>query len=188
MARSRIVDFMQNYRFWLFDIVPSQAAPFYVLGAPLLGFSSITAPEYTAEVDEIKQMNSMFKRYAYSGGSVGSITLSRGVRGFDDTMWDWMYRAIRGTDVIQRHLLLIHFTNINLLHSLDTDNSLPTLDFNSPLHIGGFVPGKAWILWSCIPTRYRSGSGFDGMSGDVSIAELEVQPESMVELSLLDPI
>jgi phage tail-like protein len=182
---------MQNYRFWLFDIVPSSAPPFFVLGSPVLGFQTISAPEYTAEVDEIKQCNSMFKRHAYSGGSVAPITLTRGVRGFDDSFWDWMYRAIRGLEVTQRHLLLLHYTNINFIHGVDTWDEKMTFDVdfkNTPLEVAGFIPGKAWILWNCIPSRYRAGSGFDGMSSDVSIQELELSVDSFVEMSLLDPI
>jgi phage tail-like protein len=190
MTRPRILDFMQNYRFWLFDIVPSAAPPFFVLGTPVLGFQTISAPEYTAEVDEIKQCNSMFKRHAYSGGGVSPITLTRGVRGFDDTFWDWMYRAIRGIDETQRHLLLLHYTNINYVKSIAAVSSKISLDAdfkNTPLEIASFVPGKAWILWNCIPTRYRAGSGFDGSSSDVSIAELEVQPDAFLEMALMDP-
>lgn len=190
MPRNRIFDFMQNYRFWLFDLVPSAAPPYFVLGSPAFGFSSITAPEYTASVDEIKQGNSMFTRHAYSGGSVGSITLSRGVRGFDGTMWDWMHRAIKGLEITNRHMVLLHYTNINLLHSSSNSNKITDImyEIGGPLEIAGFIPGKAWILWSCIPTRYRAGSGFDAMSGDVSIAELDIQPDAMVEITLLDPL
>jgi phage tail-like protein len=180
---------MQNYRFWLFDVVPSSAPPFYVLGSPFLGFSSISAPEYTADVDEIKQVNSMFKRHAYSGGGVSSITLSRGVRGFDDSMWDWMYRAIRGLEVTQRDLLLIQYTNINLINQIDGRDGRYELDLKStPLEIAGFLPGKAWLLWSCIPTAYRAGSGFDALSSDVSVAELTIQPDAITEFGLLDPV
>lgn len=193
MARSRILDFMQTHRFWLFDIVPSLAPPFYVLGTPFLGFSSITAPEYTAEVDEIKQVNSMFKSYTYSGGSVGSITLSRGVRGFDNSMWDWMYRALTGLEVTNRHLLLLHFTNINLKLVGDALSPLGALSavgvgIPLPTDIASFVPGKAWILWDSIPTRYKAGSDFDGLSSAVSISELDIQPRAMTEMAILDPI
>lgn len=185
MARSRLTDFMQTHRFWLFDVVPSLTPPFYVLGTPFMGFSSITAPEYTAEVDEIKQMNSMFKQYAYSGGAVGSITLTRGVRGFDDTMWEWMYRAITGLEVTQRHLLLLHFTSIQLF-DIDGPNILEGITV--PMEDGVFLPGKAWLLWGCIPIRYKAASDFDARSGDVSLAELEVQPSAVSEFVLLDPI
>jgi len=200
MARNRILDFMQTHRFWLFDVIPSLARPFYVLGTPFLGFSNITVPEYTAEVDTIKQLNSMFKKYAYNGGQVSSVTLTRGVRGFDDSMWEWMYRAITGLEVTNRHLLLIHFTNIKLVdinprissHALNTiargDVESPLDGIQLPTDAGLFLPGKAWLLWNCIPVRYKGASDFDAKSGEVSLSELEVQPEAMTEFTLLDPV
>lgn len=200
MARSRINDFMQNHRFWLMDISPAKAFPFFVLGSPFLGFSSITMPEYTAETDEIKQVNSMFKKNVYSGGSVGPITLSRGVRGFDDSMWTWMKRAIMGTEVTNRNLLLIHFTSISETSSIvggiaaavSNPASLTSLSEsglpNDAWEGAAFVPGKVWMLWDCIPTRYKPGSDFEANGGEVSIAELEVQPWAMSEMTLLSPL
>lgn len=196
MARSRIVDFMQSHRFWLFDVVPSAAPPFYVLGSPFFGFQSITAPEYTAEVEEIKQVNSMFKKYTYTGGSVSPITLIRGIRGFDNTMWDWMYRAITGLEVTNRHLLLLHFTSINLQHdpivSVGSTGSAPEFanidGIELPIEAGMFLPGQAFLLWDCIPTRYKGASDFDANSGEVSLAELEIQPSAITNFTLLDPI
>ena len=187
MPRSRIADLLQSHRFWLMDIVPSATYPFFVLGSPILGFQSITAPEFTAEVDEIKQLNSMFKRSVYSGGSVGPITLMRGVRGYDDTMWEWMHRAIKGMESTNRHLLLIHYMNVSTEHmpaGLSDAAPIPSdaWDYTS------FVPGKAWMLWDAIPTRYKGATDFDAMTGDVSIAEMDIQPWAMTEFSLLDPI
>lgn len=178
------MDFMQSHRFWLFDAVPSLAPPFYVLGTPFYGFNSITSPEYTAEVDTIKQMNSMFKRYAYAGGEVAPITLMRGVRGFDDTMWTWMYRAITGLETTQRHLVLLHYTNIRLFNMpLEMPSGIQT-----PFEGGEFLPGKAWLLWSCIPTRYKAAGDFAANDGSVSISSLDIQPEAVTEFTLLDPM
>lgn len=179
MARSRLEDFLQSHRFWLMDVVPSLTWPFLVLGAPFLGFQSITAPEYTADVDEIKQVNSMFKRHAYSGGSVGPITLTRGVRGFDDTMWSWMHRAIKGMEATNRHLLLIHYANV-------IDPSYIEEFGNGAWEGKPFLPAKAWLLWDCLPVRYKAASDFDAMSGAVSVAELDIQPWAMTEFTLMD--
>jgi len=185
MARSRAADFLQNHRFWLLDVVPSATFPYLDLGAPLLGFQSITTPEYTADVDEIKQLNSMYKRHVYSGGGVGPITLTRGMLGYDDTFWQWMSRAIRGIDTTNRDLLLIQFSNISL-SGLDAG---PVEDLPGDAWEGrAFLPAKAWLLWDCIPTRYKAGSDFDAQSGQVSIAELEVQPWAFTEITLGSPL
>lgn len=184
MPRNRILDFMQTHRFWLMDIVPVATFPFLVLGTPFLGFTSISTPEVTLDYDEIKQMNSMFKRGGYSGGGVGNITLMRGVRGYDDTMWQWIKRAIAGNDMTNRNLLLIHFMNMGI-----TPDGGFVDDIGVEAWEGlGFVPGKAWILWDCVPTRYKAGTDFDASSGAVSIAELDIQPWAVSELTLMSPL
>jgi len=182
MPRNWTADLLLSHRFWLMDVVPSATFPFLVLGTPFLGFQSITAPEFTAEVDEIKQINSMFKRSVYSGGSVGPITLTRGVRGWDDSMWEWMHRSIKGMESTSRHLMLINYTG----RVLDLGEQLSTFDFPSPWDDRSFIPGKAWLLWDCIPTRYKGASDFDATGSGVSVAEMDIQPWAMTEFTLLD--
>jgi hypothetical protein len=36
----------------------------------------------------------------------------------------------------------------------------------------------------CVPTRYKSGGDFDANASDVSIQELEVQPEFVEEMTI----
>ena len=53
-----------------------------------------------------------------------------------------------------------------------------------PFEFKARLPAKAWLLHDCIPTRFKTGSDFDAASGDVSIAEIEFQPEMFEEISL----
>ena len=53
-----------------------------------------------------------------------------------------------------------------------------------PFEFAPRIPAKAWLLHDCIPTRFKSGSDFDAASGDISIAEIEIQPEMIEEISL----
>lgn len=177
MPRSRQLDRLQDHRFWLVDIMPSAVYPFYVLGSPLLGFQTISAPEITLESDKVKQLNSMYKRSVYTGGDVSPITLTRGVSMYDNTFWSWLQIALRGYDFPNRDLLLIHFSQIGGKLEI-------------PVPIDSWegiqrVPGKAWLLWDCIPTRYKAASDFDAASGQVSIAELEIQPWAIEEFTLV---
>jgi hypothetical protein len=55
---------------------------------------------------------------------------------------------------------------------------------------GGFefaqrVPARAFILYGCIPKRYKTGSDFDASSGDISIAELEIECEMFEQVGLV---
>jgi phage tail-like protein len=183
VSHSRIFDLLQAHRFWLLDLVPSTVFPFFVLGSPMYGFASITAPEITLETREIRQMNSMWKRYAYAGGGCGPITLTRGARMNDDTFYTWIKRAMRGFDRTHRTLLLVHYTGVNAFQELGGY----TLDLPAPLEAwdaASFVPGRAYIMWDCIPTRYKAGTDFDANSADVSIMELELQPHAVEEIVL----
>lgn len=53
-----------------------------------------------------------------------------------------------------------------------------------PFELYPKVPARAWLLRGCLPTRYKVGSDFDATSGQVSIMELDVQPEQVEEISL----
>lgn len=46
------------------------------------------------------------------------------------------------------------------------------------------IPAKAWMLYGCLPMRYKTGSDFDASSSDVSIMELDVTVEYFDEISL----
>lgn len=46
------------------------------------------------------------------------------------------------------------------------------------------VPAKAWMLWNCIPGRWKAGTDFDATSSEVSIAELDIEPEFVEEIAL----
>jgi hypothetical protein len=183
ISRRRIFDMLQSHRFWLLDLLPSSVYPFFVLGSPLYGFASISAPEITLELREIKQLNSMWKSEAYAGGGASAITLTRGARYNDDTFYDWVKRAMRGSDTVQRTLLLIHYTGQNALQgpggwSLDCPAPLDSWEG------AAFVPGRVWVLWSCLPTRYKAGTDFDASSAEVSMMELELQPHAIEEIVL----
>lgn len=56
--------------------------------------------------------------------------------------------------------------------------------YGPPVDHAPRFPAKAWILRRCLPTRWKAASDFDAMSGDVSIAELAVQPHRIEELSV----
>jgi hypothetical protein len=57
--------------------------------------------------------------------------------------------------------------------------------FLGPFDIAGRLPGRAWLLSGCLPLRYKSGTDFDASSSGISIAELDIQPEGLDEVSLV---
>lgn len=53
-----------------------------------------------------------------------------------------------------------------------------------PFDFAARIPARAYVLHDCLPTRYKVGSDFDAASGEVSIAELDIKPELIEEISL----
>lgn len=186
MARKRLFDHLQSYKFWLLDISPSLRIPFVVLN-PLWGFNTITAPEVTLETESIEQFNSLWPRHAYSGGSVGPITVTRGAQVVDSSFFSWIKLAALGLERPQRNLLLLQYTGWQPIGQALADSfGLDNAGGIGPIGLGQLqIPGKAWMLWGCVPTRYKGGTDFDATSGEVSIQELELQPVMVEELSLL---
>lgn len=196
MARSRFLDQLQSYAFHLADVTPSLAPPFYTLGmgAPV-SFSSCSMPEITLEVESFRQLNSMYQTHIISGASVGSISFSRGVLSVDSSFYRWINRSIVGSDRVHRDLCLLHASSLAPLHQIGSDyktgngrpapNSVKT-GADAGLYGMFRVLGKGFILHNCVPTRYKAGGDLDATSGDVSVAELDIQPEYITEFSL-DP-
>lgn len=186
MARRRIGDLLQNYPFWLLDVAPSARVPFLVLGGPAFGFSAISHPEITVETEPIVQLNSAYPEHAFTGATISPLTLTRGARFYDSSMFTWIDRFIQGEDVPHRDLLLIQHMGLGVeLGQGDAAAAVQSIIGPTFIEIIR-VPGKAWMLWDAIPTRYTPGPGLDATSGEVTLSELDIQPVEIDEFSL-DP-
>jgi phage tail-like protein len=180
MARLRITDRLQQYPFWLADIQPNLNPPFFVVN-PLLGFSSISAPEIAVENNAYRPLNSMYQRHMPQAATVSPITLRRGAVFTAEDFFRWTKRYIEGDDQSRRNLLLIHFMGLGTEGTGGIDLGLVTV--GGPFSETVRVPGRVWILWNCVPTRY-SGGDVDAKSGEVVQVELEVQPQMITETAL----
>jgi hypothetical protein len=107
-SRSRIFDILQDYAFWLVDVSPSLAPPYYSL-LPVYGFSSITAPEVTLAMREIVQANRMLPVQVVESASLAPMTLVRGATIADGDFWKWIRQTIHGHSNTDKSFLLIQF-------------------------------------------------------------------------------
>lgn len=233
---SFFTDFLQSFRFWLFDVAPidSLGLPLFF---PLYGFSRITSPEVSLTTKTIREANWPFDRKVLMGANVSPVTLERGVFWLDSDFWKWVQASVFGDislsagfagPTIRRNIMLVHFfsrgpVGAGDLEGFDTakaiNNTLGaagllatagigfSLTNQSALSdagvvvggasIGGFtaatvlspgsavrIPAKAWLLYGCIPTRYKTASDFDASSSAVSLAELDLEYERFEEISL----
>lgn len=53
-----------------------------------------------------------------------------------------------------------------------------------PFEVAPRIPAKAWVLYGCLPARYKAAGDFDASDGGISLQELEMAVESWDELSL----
>lgn len=53
-----------------------------------------------------------------------------------------------------------------------------------PIEIAPRIPAKAWILYGCVPARYKAAGDFDATSSEISLQELEIVVEHWDEIGL----
>ena len=189
---------MQAFPFWIMDVSPGPIPPFVVF-TPTFGFSACSSPEMSLETEDHNQGNWYFPRPTVRRALVSPITLSRGARFFDADFYRWIRDALVGRNKPRRNLLLLHYLGYTsgALEALTEGERLGITpvsgDALSALGIGPTpdgpqrIPGRAWMLYDCIPTRYKAASDFDARSSEVSVMELEVKPTYFEEYPLASP-
>jgi phage tail-like protein len=202
MARARLDDVMQVHPFWVFDAGILGGNVLFPVFDPALAFSSASSPEIEVEQKEIRVGNWEFPRRHVKAANTAPITLSRGVRFWDSDMYKWITSAIAGKAPVRRSLCMIHFLGLRSGVGAGAVAAGAVVGAATGglggaaggAIVGSFIddriPGRVWMLHDCIPTRYKAGGDFDASTGAVSIQELEIQPEHIVEVTVgtLNPI
>ncbi|CAB4203550.1 Bacteriophage T4, Gp19, tail tube [uncultured Caudovirales phage] len=172
MSRPRVLDHLQSHRFFVMDVKPSGAPPFLAL-LPIYGFQSVSGIGLSLGTETYTPLNSMYPLHFASEATVGEVTLTRGASLTDTDFYRWIERAIQGTDQWRRNLLVLHLTGVGA-----TTDPLPF-----PLPVESLkAPGRAWMLWNCLPTGYQAGD-LDATSGDVTLMSLTLQPQYITEVA-----
>ncbi len=95
MTRRTFSDLLQNYAFWLMDVAPVEPLSLPIF-TPIFGFSEISMPELTLDVESIQEGGRIFKRKVIKSGDIGNMVLRRGVRVFDSDFYRWFTSAAYG--------------------------------------------------------------------------------------------
>jgi phage tail-like protein len=125
---------LQSHLFWAFDASNAGVPVFN----PLFGFSKISAPEISAEVETFKDGTFLYNRSVVKGGSVSPVLFERAASMFDADFYDWIMFTLHGNQDFEdggtlgkiqnklsgllggqppsprRNLLVVQFSNINL--------------------------------------------------------------------------
>lgn len=182
MPNYRYLDLLQGYSFWVYDATGIQGNAGASVFDPVLGFSACTVPRWTTTVKAVKEGNFPFPRNVLQGAQVSPLTLSRGARWYDSDFYNWLMRALKGIQPVRRDLFLIQFLGLRPVVSTGRGRiSLPPE--NGLTVFTTRIPGRVWYLRKCIPTEYVPGSDFDADSGEVSIATLTFQPNTVDEVT-----
>ena len=185
MSRLRFLDMLQVFPFWVFDASGFAGNPLFSIFDPALGFSACTSPEVNIEFRDVQPGNWEYKKRAVKTADVAPITLSRGARFYDSDFWIWMHNAIRGKQPLRRNLILIQYMGYRPLRAAaPPDVSDPFPDEVATTALVTRLPARAWYLAGCLPSRYKAGGDHDASVSDVSIQELEVQPEFVEEMTI----
>lgn len=179
MARIRLNDKMQAHAFWLFDVSPNALG--FVIN-PLVGFQSITGPEITIQHTDYRPINEMYPQHFIESASVSAITLVRGSYLGVSDFYNWIESHEKGHDDTRRNLILVHFLGYTIGSRIN-GVEIAGLSVGSPISAVNRVPGRAWLLTECIPTRYKAGD-LDATSGQVVLQELEIQPHKIRQIDL----
>jgi len=187
---------MQLYPFWVLDASGFKGNPLFSVFDPVMGFSTCSTPEITIETKEIQRGNWEFKTPVVKSASVSSVTLGRGAKFYDSDFYNWISGAIRGIQPIRRNLVIIHYLGFRLQRFVAGRAGLiqpgqsgvgAEVLLNAAGQAGvplDRIPGRAWFCAGSLPVRYKPGGDFDASSSDVSIMELEFQPEYVHELTV----
>lgn len=187
MARTLLADRLQAHCFYLMDVFPIESIALPVF-SPLLGFSSITAPELTLETTEVREGNWFFPRKVVKGGTVRTMTVMRGAVFYDADFYKWVMATLLGDTTgrrwfgtgisaisgptPRRRLVLIQFL----------PRSPASLAVTTGLAVGGLLAlaggagGTTAIVPAGIAATRLGATAFQLGSGNGSIGPFEFAP------------
>lgn len=158
MARLNVSDFLQNFRFFLVEQSPPQDRgadnKFLKVAA---AFSTVSTPEVTTDIVEYRDGMSVLTKKQPTWPTFSPIALMRGVVRGDSEFFNWMDAAVGGTPY-RADLEIHHFHRV-----------------------GWFVnqPARKYILLEAMPERVKVSSDLDALSGDISLAEMDIAFEGL---------
>jgi len=156
MARLNISDYMQNFRFYVKETGKAPDRDQYFLKVAA-AFAMVSTPETTTDIVEYRDGMSVLTKKFPTWPNFTDLTMSRGVVRGDSEFFNWMDSAMGGV-AYRADLEIQHFHRV-----------------------GWFInqPARSYKVLEAMPLRVKVASDLDAMSGDISLAELDLAYEGL---------
>ena len=175
MARAASQDKLQNYRYHV-KMIPGgpYEGDLSDLGAVEAGFKSVTIPQITTETTNYREGIYTYARKFGGPPTVETVTLTRGAAIGDTKFIDWIFAKIEGRE---------YRADMDIYHMPSTairkdSNGPGRLNNPSTLPDRWEAKSLTYRCYDCQPSRVKVAGDLDEDSGEVSIAEVEVELES----------
>lgn len=157
MARPQASDYMQGFRF---HVRTSDGKVEYVDSTRgEAGFNSVTLPELSTESVEYREGHMTYTEKMPGVPTVGQVSLQRGVTKADSAFWNWIQDCVQGRE---------YRTTLTVYH-WPRDGKTKG--------IGDLSKARQYVCYEAFASRCKPGGDLEGTSGDVSMAELDVEIE-----------
>lgn len=158
--QDQATDYYQSFRFGVMDSAG------YIQGSIIAGFSNCTLPERNIDHMEYSEGTWTYSKMYPGRSTFTSVTLSRGVAKGFTAFSDWIVACSEGGN---------YRTNITIVqyHRKDLEGKSASEEFISSKP----TSSRNIVCYNCVPIRFRPGHDFDSMASDISIQEIEFQPE-----------
>jgi phage tail-like protein len=152
-------DFYHSFRFVVTDTAG------YIQSSIIAGFTNCSLPEHNIDHLEYSEGLWTYSKWYPGRSTFSTVTLSRGVVRNYSKFADWILNCAEGrnyrTDVTIAHI-----------HRADVEGMAPEFSPDT------MKRSRKIVLKNCLPIRFRPGHDFDATASDISIQEIEFQPES----------
>jgi phage tail-like protein len=157
MARLAISDYLQNFRFFVTESEPAPADRTGKFLAVAAAFASASVPEVTTDIVEYRDGMSVLTKKQPTWPTFAAVTLTRGVVRGDTEFFNWMDAAVGGGPY-RADLEVQHFHRV-----------------------GWFInaPARLYKLLEAMPSRVKIATDLDALSGDISIADIDIEYEGL---------
>ena len=168
--RAASTDLMQSFRYHVFaddgsGVDPLQPAydddrtGFETKG--VAGFQSITIPELSVEAAEYREGNMVWTQKYPGPPTVSDLTMMRGISRRDTAFHDMVLASVNG-EQYRADLTIVHYQRTQMMDAVEAQFGKD----HRRIECG-----------ECFATRAKPAGDFDSMTGDVSLAEVDVAVE-----------